>query len=71
MTDRPMDPGAQLKQPPLAYEKPEDGEPPEVESYEEEIEAEESGTTAEGPDQTDADEEDDEVPEVAYQPRSG
>ena len=67
MTDRPMDPSAQLKPPPLAYEKPEAGEPPEAESYEEEIEAEERGTTAEGLDQSPPDD----GPEVAYQPRSG
>lgn len=68
MTDRPMDPSVQQKPPPLAYES---GAPdrPDDESYEEEIEAEETGTTTEGLDQDVTDEED--PPDVAYQPKSG
>jgi hypothetical protein len=74
MTDRPMDPSAQLKPPPLAFEKPGTERPEGEESYEDEIEAEETGITNEQADRDETDDADDnppdDGPEVAYQPRS-
>jgi hypothetical protein len=68
MTKRPMDPIAELKPIPPPEES-DPGDHPGPPSYEEEIEAERRGTTADQVDETDAD--DDSEPDVAYRPGTG
>jgi hypothetical protein len=70
MTKRPMDPATELKPTP-PVEEPGLKEHPGPPSYEEEIEAERRGTTAEEIEEPDVDEVDDSEPDAAYRPGTG
>jgi hypothetical protein len=69
MTKKPMDPTAELKPTP-PIEDADVVDHPGPPSYEEEIEAERRGTTAEQVDEPDA-VDDDSEPDVAYRPGTG